>query len=69
MFRRGAGEVKVCMIANLSVREFVYDAFCVSSCEFTTFRQCECFSMFMRVHVILRVRNADQVKLNISVLM
>ena len=43
------------------MREFVYDVFCVSSCEFT-FRQYECFSMIMRVHVILRVWDIDQVK-------
>ena len=39
VFRRGVDEVKVCVIANLSVREFVYDVFCVLSCDFTTHRQ------------------------------
>ena len=76
MFWRWVGEVSGCVIGKLNVsksmREFLYSVFWVSSWEVITFRQYSSsslsLSLFLKYtheHVILRVKNIDQLKLTV----
>ena len=49
--------MKVCVIVkyfySASKREFLYNIFSVSSCEYTTLRLYECVNIIMRVYMVL----------------